>query len=188
MRPVPLLTLVAASLATGGCAPATSPAAPAPIITAASGGTGARGVGIDITTRVDGVEASFPVGPDAVFAALRDTYAALSIPLSRDDAAQRTLGNDGLRTRRVLGKLETRRLVDCGGTAGAPNAETYELTLVIVSSVRSDGGTGAILSTVVDGSGINPNFASSGQVRCSSTSSLEEAIAKDVRTRLQARR
>ena len=188
MRPVSQLPLAVVLLALAACAPATTPATQSPAIAAASGSTGARGVGIELTTRVEGVDASFPVGPDEVFAAVRDAYAALSIPLSRDEPAQRTIGNDGLRARRVIGKLETRRLFDCGGTAGAPNAETYQLTVTIISSVRSDGGTGSVLTTVVDGSGINPNFASSGAVRCSSTSSLEDAIAKDVRTRLQARR
>ncbi len=158
---------------------------PAAIAVGASGGS-QRGVGLEMTVRNDGQQFTVAAAPDAVFDALEASYAALQIPLSRREPTTRLLGNDGLKMRRQLGKIELRRAFDCGGTSGMPNAETYTLTATIISNVTADGQSGATVSTVIDASAENPNFPGSG-VRCSSTGTFEEAIAKEVRARLNAR-
>jgi hypothetical protein len=159
---------------------------PSAIAVGASGGS-QRGVGIEMTVRNDGQQFTVAAAPDAVFDALEASYAALQIPLSRREPTTRLLGNDGLKMRRALGKIELRRAFDCGGTSGMPNAETYMLTVTIISNVMGDDAQqGATVKTVIDASAENPNYPGSG-VRCSSTGSFEEAIAKEVRARLNAR-
>lgn len=181
---VPLLSL------TPGCASAPAPGAPPPSVAAMPvGGSGGsrRGVGLEVTARNDGTELALAASPSEVMQALQATYASLQIPLTRLEPAAGILGNEGMKMRRELGKLPLRRLFDCGGTPGMPNSETYTITASIVSSVAASGPQGSVVTTVIEASGENPNYPGSG-VRCSSSGSLEEAMAKDLRARLNQRR
>jgi hypothetical protein len=152
------------------------------IAVGASGGS-KSGVGLEVTAQAIGQEFPLPTPPAPTFVALETAYETLGIALSRRDLAALTIGNDGLKMRRKLGKLELRRLFDCGGTSGMPNAETYTITASIVSTVVPRQGSGSVLTTVVDASAENPSFPGSG-VRCSSTGALEEAIVNQVRAQL----
>ena len=188
---VRLATLVvgaflAQSLAACAAAP---PGGVAPTVAALPvGGSGgaSRGVGLEVTTRNDGSQAVFAADPAAVFAALEASYIALAIPLSKRDDSARMLGNDGIRMRRQLGRIELRRAFDCGGTSGMPNSETYTIIAGITTSVAADPEKGSVITTVIDASAENPNYPGSG-VRCSSTGTLEEAIVKEIRARLNSR-
>lgn len=170
------------------CASAPGPAGAVTVAALPTGSTGgsSRGIGLEVTTRNLGQELVVPVAQGPAFEALEGAFSALQIPLSRREADRFTLGNDGLKMRRKLGALELRRLFDCGGTSGMPNAETYTITASIISAVSAGTGGGSVVTTVIDASAENPSFPGSG-VRCSSTGSLEEAIAKEIRTRLNAR-
>ena len=158
----------------------------APAVSTVGAGGSTRGIGLEMTVRNTGQQFTVAAAPDAVFDALEASYAALQIPLSRREPTTRLLGNDGLKMRRALGKIELRRAFDCGGTSGMPNAETYTITATIISNVVADGQQGAVVNTVIDASAENPSYPGSG-VRCSTTGSFEEAIAKEVRARLNAR-
>ena len=178
-----------ASLAmANACASAPGPAGAATAAALPTGSTGgsSRGIGLEVTARNLGQEAVVPVAQGPTFEALEATFAALQIPLSRREPERFTLGNDGLKMRRKLGAMELRRLFDCGGTSGMPNSETYTITASIISAVSAISSGGSLVTTVIDASAENPSFPGSG-VRCSSSGSLEDAIAKELRTRLNAR-
>ncbi len=173
---------------TTGCASAPGPAGAGTAAALPVGSTGGstRGIGLEVTARNLGQEAVVPVAQGPTFEALEATFSALQIPLSRREPERFTLGNDGLKMRRKLGALELRRLFDCGGTSGMPNSETYTITASIISAVTPSASGGSVVTTVIDASAENPSFPGSG-VRCSSTGSLEDTIAKELRTRLNAR-
>jgi hypothetical protein len=180
-----LAALTATTLA--GCASAPPGGAPTKVSSAPIGGGGStRGVGLEMTVRNDGAQTSFAADPAAVFAALEASYIALSIPLSKRDDAARMIGNDGLKMRRQLGKIELRRAFDCGSSSGMPNSETYTITAGISTTVTSEGTNQSVITTVIDAQGENPNYPGSG-VRCSSAGTIEDAIAKEIRTRLNSR-
>jgi hypothetical protein len=172
------------------CATSSTPGGASTAVAASPiGGTGgaSRGVGIEITARNEGASTSFAgADPAAVYAALEAAYVTLQIPLSRKEDATRTLGNDGLKMRRQLGKIELRRAFDCGGTSGMPDSETYTITAGITSSVTADPARGTVVTTMIDASAENPNYPGSG-VRCSSAGTIEEAIAKEIRKTLSGR-
>lgn len=191
VRPMCRVLAAGLVLALAGCAGSGAPTtvAPAPTVaalpTGASGGS-QRGVGLEVSTRVEGQQASLAADAGAVFSALEASYEMLQISLSRRDPQARVIGNDGLKMRRELGKLQLRKAFDCGGTSGMPNSETYTITASIISSVSAQGDNAAVLTTVIDASAENPNFPGSG-VRCSSTGVIESAIEKEVRARLNSR-
>lgn len=163
-------------------------AAPGTTLALPVGATGGsqRGVGLEVSSRNEGTQLTLAADPAAVFDALEATYSTLQIPLSRRDPSAGILGNEGLKMRRQLGKLELRRVFDCGGTSGMPNAETYTITASIMSSIAANSTQGSIVTTVIDASAESPTHPGSG-VRCSSSGSLEGSIEKELRTRLNQR-
>jgi hypothetical protein len=178
-------TIVAALAVTTltGCASTPAPGTPARVL--ATGSAGARAGVLEMNVRNDGQAQPFAAPPADVYTALESSYAALRIPLTKVDGAGRSLGNDGLKMRRQLGTIEMRKAFDCGGTAGMPNAETYEILASIVSSVQEDGAN-SVLTTVAEASAQNPSYPGSG-VRCSSAGAIESAIVRHVRARLNSR-
>jgi hypothetical protein len=171
------------------CTTAKSPdVAAAPVIGVPMGtGGGTRGRGLEVTKRVDGVEASFAAPTDKVFAALEAVLAALELPLTVRDPQSGSIGNEGHKFRRKLGDMPSRRLFDCGGTSGMPNSETYTIKMSALVNVRDAGGGMTKVITVVQASAENPNYPGSG-VSCSSSGVLEARIAADLKTRLNAAR
>lgn len=187
-RRYPYAICVASLALANACASAPGPAGAATAAALPTGSTGgsSRGIGLEVTARNLGQEVVLPVAQGPTFDALEAAFTALQIPLSRREPERFTLGNDGLRMRRKLGSMELRRLFDCGGTSGMPNSETYTITASIISAVSTGANGGSVVTTLIDASAENPSFPGSG-VRCSSSGSLEDAIAKELRTRLNAR-
>jgi hypothetical protein len=180
----PASLLLALTLAACATSPASVGSGTTRALPVGATGGSRSGVGLEVTARTDGHVTSLNAAPDPVFVAVTQAYEALEIPMTKRDAASRTVANDGLRMRRQLGRVELRRAFDCGGTAGMPNSETYQITASFTTVVTpGDGGNTAVVTTAVDASAVNASFGGSA-VRCSSNGTFEEAIAKYVRTRL----
>ena len=118
--------------------------------------------------------------PDQAWTALTAVYQELGIPLSVNDAASKTIGNTGWRTRRSIVRVPAQRYLDCGSSGTIQNAETYQLTLSIISNVKPNPRGGAVVSTAITGTGKNPITSSSAEVRCASTGDLELRIREMV--------
>ncbi|MES2522129.1 MAG: hypothetical protein V4617_05475 [Gemmatimonadota bacterium] len=114
--------------------------------------------------------------PDQAFAATERAFAALAIPVTDRDAGLRRVGNMAFRTRRKVGDLLMTKVVDCGGDTGMPNAETYTVTLTILSQITPNDAGGSVIQTLVEGSAVNPLTNASNAVRCSSVGGLEARI------------
>lgn len=176
-----LIATTLSALFLAGCAGAAagtgSDVAPTPTvattrIVTTEGGTvmaSAMNVDIDVRLAVTGTA-------DQAWAVLPGVYAELGIPLSVNDARTKTLGNTGWRTRRMIGRVPAQRYLECGSSGTLANAETYQLTLSIVSTVAPNARGGATVATTVTGSGKNPITSSSAEVRCASTGDLELRI------------
>jgi hypothetical protein len=178
---------VAAVVLLTACATGQAPDVAAAPVTGVPMGTGGgtRGLGLEVTKRTDGVEASFAAPSAKVFAALEAVLAGLELPLTMRDPAKGTIGNEGYKFRRKLADMPSRKLFDCGGSSGMPNAETYTIKMSVLSSV-SDAGVGmSKVTTVVQASAENPNYPGSG-VSCSSSGALEDRIVADLKVRLNA--
>lgn len=122
--------------------------------------------------------------PDKAFQALSAAYATLNIPVTDINQQARTLGNTAFRVRRRIGDVPTMRALDCGGDSGMPNAETYQLILVIQSKVIPNDAGGSVVLSTVEGTGRNPTTAASSDVRCSSQGLLEKRIGELVKANL----
>jgi hypothetical protein len=133
--------------------------------------------GLSTTTRVvSATTTRFSNTADQVFSVMPAVYGELKIPVTTMVTKDRIVGNNDFRTRRVVGGMPMRRLLDCGGTAGDPNADTYEIFIDVSSEVKADGAGEAVLATVFQANGRPVSFAGN-DVRCTSTGELESKIA-----------
>jgi hypothetical protein len=129
------------------------------------------------STSANGGAVAFP--EDRVWAVMRAVYDSLGIPVATFEAASKTIGNNGLRLKRRLGEVALSKYVNCGSTQGFPSADTYEVFLSVMTSVRpaAVGPQATQISTTVEGQA-RPITFSGEPVRCSSLSTLESRIVE----------
>lgn len=184
-RPPRSLPLAALGLALAGCASNGS----APIESA--------NTTTQSTTRVDGGAATFqaglthsdpatenalPVSPDRAFAVLPLVYEQLGLKINTAVSDSRTVGVNAVRTRRV-GKEPMSRYVSCGtDVTGMSLADSYGITLTVMSRVTAAGAAGSLLSTQVLAIA-TPMSTSGNPITCQSTGALEALIAKAAASR-----
>lgn len=177
-----LISAAACSSSGGGSVPSVAPTPNTSRVTTGSGST----VKIN-TMNIDTDVRLFSTGtPDQVFAVLPAVYTELGIPLSLSDPRTKSVGNTGWKTRRSIGKVPMQRYLDCGSSGTLQNAETYQVHMSVVTSVRPNPSGGAIVSTSISGTGKNPVTSSSAEVRCSSMGNLEIRIRDMVQKRIEA--
>lgn len=118
------------------------------------------------------------------FAAVRATYAALKLPREWADSANGQLGTLRARVTYQLGGERLSVYFNCGNGLTGANADTWRLTIAIVTFLQPAGdgkvrlGTGAV-AEAQDMSGVSTEPA-----MCGSTGLLEARILKDVRGKL----
>ena len=115
--------------------------------------------------------------PDRVWRALPIVFDSMAIDIAHLDQQARLIGNRDLKVRGKLGRAPLRRYVDCGSTQGGPNADTYEVSLSVVTQVQPADATSANVSTLVQAVARPVNFAGD-YVRCVSLRSLEADLLK----------
>jgi hypothetical protein len=185
-----LLLVTATALLVGGCASAGTAPASGPTQTVSTNRvvTGGGDMMQMNTLNADTDVKLFVTGTvDEAWAVLPGVYQALGIPLSMNDNVRKTLGNTGWRVRRQIGRVSTRNYLDCGSSGTLENAETYQLTLSITTTILPNPKGGSIVSTALTGSGKNPVTSSSAEVRCASKGDLEMRIRDEVQKALLAR-
>lgn len=118
------------------------------------------------------------------FAAVRATYAALKLPREWADSANGQLGTLRARVTYQLGGERLSQYFNCGNGLTGANADTWRLTIAIVTFLQPAGdgkvrlGTGAV-AEAQDMSGVSTEPA-----MCGSSGLLEARILKDVRAKL----
>jgi hypothetical protein len=128
------------------------------------GGTVVRGV------------AKIDAGIDKVWSAMTVAYDSLGIPLTVLDASTHTIGNEGLKTRRRIGKARISEYLDCGNGQGGPSADVYDINVSVVSRLMTNTDAGTTVTTTIDAVAKSPNF-SGENLRCATTGELEKRLA-----------
>lgn len=110
---------------------------------------------------------------------LPKAYFALGIPVQTVDSRVHLLGNTSLTLRRQLAGTRLSRYLTCGNVAGMPNADTYSVTLRIVTElVPADSNSTHVRSQV--SASAHPEGVVSNQIRCETTGRLEERIFQEL--------
>ena len=173
MRPIISLCLVAVSAA---CARNTA-GAPGADMQASTRVEGAGGVATFATTaRVNANVAAVAAPLERAWQVLPAVYDSLGIPRTLVDPTLHRLGNQTFKIRRRLAGVALTRYLECGGTSGAPNAGTYDITMSVLTQLHPAPPDSTRVLSVVQASARSPNFTNS-EVQCTSTGKLEERIA-----------
>jgi hypothetical protein len=121
-------------------------------------------------------ETAIPAAHAKVFAALPTVYDALGIPVNTVVSDAGTFGARDARMPRQLGKASLSRYVDCGSNGtGGQNADSYAVTMTVLSRVVATPGGSSTVTTQLQASA-RPITVSGNTLQCSSTGRLEEAI------------
>lgn len=119
--------------------------------------------------------------PD-VWKVLSDVFEQLEIPVTRSDPRVPEIGNLGYPARRIEGK-RMGTYIDCGTNLGGQLANSYEITLSVMTRL-TDGPTGTtVVTTIVDANGV-PRATSGNQVHCQSREVLERRVAEIIAEKL----
>jgi hypothetical protein len=139
------------------------------------GAGGAMTAEIHPTDESRGGEIAIPV--DRAWAAMRAVYDSLRLPVATVDPTTHMIESPTLRLRRRLGDTPLSRYLRCGNTQVAPSADTYEVQLLVRTTLRAnDAGTTAILTLV--NAEARPVTISADYARCASTGKLEARIVE----------
>ncbi len=132
--------------------------------------------------RTEPVKSQIFAPPQQTWDTLVEVYQALGIEIVTLLQDEKRIGNDAFRARRKIADMPMQRLLDCGGPSGSPNAETYDVTMAISTTV---GGSGeeSTLATTISANARSASFAGA-PVNCTSTGRLERRIDELVKARL----
>lgn len=140
-------------------------------------------IGMTTATSVSNVNTTVAYSVDRVWRVLPGAYSSLGIPIQMLDPKAHQVGNEGFKTRRVLGTTPLSRYIDCGLTQIGPNADSYDVVLTILSQLQSAPNGGTTIVTTVESSA-RPATYSQEYSRCSSKGVLEARLTDSLVARL----
>lgn len=118
--------------------------------------------------------------------ALLAVYDEAKIATTVRDSSAGSVGNLSLVQRRTLWKKPLSRFFDCGAAVTGPNADSYKITLALLSWVVPSA-KGATIWTAVVAGGRDISGSSNHSTTCQSLGQLEGTIHDAVKGRLQVR-
>jgi hypothetical protein len=135
-----------------------------------SSGTASAGLTIVPSGGPNILKVSAPV--DAVWRALPSVFDSLAIPVTTLSPQTRTIGNEGFKIRRRLGKVQLSKYLECGRSQVEQNADEYEINMSVLTSAHASDSTQTTVTTTVQASARGLQFA--GQFsQCTSKGELE---------------
>jgi hypothetical protein len=180
MRLVLVLVLVGCASGSSGSSGTETTAKPRERVAMSSGGGGVlRTTNEDLIARI-----TVPAPPDRVWDAAVAAYGDAGVPVKTMDRKAGLLGNgEFIAVRQINGKPLT-TFIDCGtDPARGQLANSYRITMSVLSTVLHDPSGGTRLETRVIAEGKQRNV-SSNSIHCASTGKLEEQIAQLVKQRI----
>ena len=127
--------------------------------------------------------ASFPTPPDSTFHALVASYTALGLGPMAVDQQQRVVSRQGMILRTRFQGRPLSAAFDCGNGQFGPRADDGRIRANITSQVIGTG-TGSSMTTTVDATLTVNDGASRDPIRCVSHGGIEEALRRDMSSRL----
>lgn len=131
---------------------------------------GSRKYTIDVDTL--GVTMPVSVSGDSAWSLLPAVYASMGLQLDENDAKAKRLGTCWKRLRGRLGGSQVSRYLDCGELRQMPNADAYDVDVLVLSAVRQDDGSAGIATIVLGWA----NVPGGGRQWCQSRGALEKRI------------
>ncbi len=159
-------------------------APPAPQTTRIEG----NGTSVTLTSLPSGSvsEATVSDSLGRVWAVLPFVYRSIGVPTTTADATSHVFGTEGIKVRRELAHVPLSRFLDCGMAQGASSADSYDVSLAVLTQLQPDGAGGTRIATGVEATA-RPVMFSGEAVRCTSKGVLEQRILEAIRAQLRTR-
>lgn len=115
------------------------------------------------------------VTPSAAWSSIARAYADAGLPPGVAQEGMRTYGVARASVRRALAGVPLSRMLRCGATMGIENADSYSVTLSMVSKLRPIATDRVVIESQLRASAI-PTGVSSNPITCATTGELERRI------------
>ncbi len=170
MNRIALLALAALATSAGvtACATASGPVAQQGVSTVRVQGVGAFQVRHDDQS----ISKIVALPLDQVWRALPAVFDSLEVPVGRADSVAHVFGNDGVRVRRKIGGVAISRYFDCGTTQIGPNADSYDILLVLLITLKP-GTANTTTVTIKAEASARPVARSQPYATCSSNATFD---------------
>lgn len=169
MNHIALISISALSISVlSACATASGPVSQREVSTVRVQGVGTFQVRHDdhSTSKI----VAFPL--DQVWRALPAVFDSLEIPVSRADSIGHVFGNESIRIRKKIGGAAISRYFDCGTTQIGPNADSYDVLLVLLITLQASPANTTTISITAEASA-RPVARSQPYTTCSSHATLD---------------
>jgi len=124
-----------------------------------------------------GSEVSTAFTPDTAMVMLQAAYAQVGIPVTLIDSAGRRVGNARFLVRRSLNRQPMSRFVSCGQTLTTNHADTDEINMSIISTVRPGPSGGTMVVTLLTATARDRASGNVGDMLpCTTRGTLESLI------------
>lgn len=174
-----LVPLVIMGCASAGAGPAVTP--PPPQIIETPGGTPLR---VEQQAIVSGGNVLMPI--DSAWKTIIQVYQELGIEPTTLITEARTIGNQSLKIRRVLGTTPLSRYLNCGsGTGVGPNADYYNVEMSVMTHLSASTTQTTNVQTRVVATA-KPLTVGSNPVECVTTGALEQRIVRVMQQKARA--
>ena len=170
-----LTTSPAGSLDSGDAPPQTTRIA---VPGSATGGTSSV-FEAQVSGSRDVISHPLPIPAEQAWSAVPWAFTELQLPGGILDTRQRVFGVENWRIGRTIGGRKPSYFVDCSSGTSGPNADTYDVTLNLRTTITPDGEQISHVQTLIEGSA-KPVSTSGNAVRCVSNGRLEPLIAEAV--------
>src|SRR6059058_2629808 len=119
-------------------------------------------------------DSTITASPDSTFAALQQAYQDLGIEIKLMDRGTREVGNQRFTKMYEIGGVRLSKYVGCGSSETGPTANSYRITMSIISRVTPTA-DGSRIDTQLTASAQDPG-TSKGALSCTSLGGLEQRI------------
>jgi hypothetical protein len=114
--------------------------------------------------------------PSVVWAAAKQAYASLEIPVGIENPAMHTIGNQNFYKARTLGGESMTQFVDCGQGMTGAKAASYRIYMSLITNISGDGKGGTLVQVTFSALGQDVTEGSTDRIPCGSTGHLEQLV------------
>jgi len=184
MRAIVALTVSALTAVVAGCSASSSKVTPpATVATMSTRIEGMSTANLRTVTVNDSRTLTLLHPIAKVWAVMPLAFDSLGIPVNQIDPANYVIGASSVRVRRSLRKVPLSRYIDCGSMAGGPSADTYEINLTLLTTLKATE-TGSVAFTQLEALGRSESLRGDW-IRCSSNGTLERKLADVIQASLR---
>jgi hypothetical protein len=111
-----------------------------------------------------------------VWAAAKQAYASLGIPVTFENPSGHQMGNQNFYKSRDLGGEQMTSFVDCGNGMTGAKAATYRIYMSLLTDITTDGKGGTLVQMTFSALGQDMSGVSSDRIPCGTTGHLEQTL------------